>query len=128
MHNFIIFYEGKEETSPLVRLLNIFEQIYTRTGKRRLGEISRNGVVGFKMRFTPPTYMGAFSRWNRLSRIVAKYHTQSFRRMMINLLQSHNIVAFLAVRQDVLKWGLSKYHGDGTGKPGHLQFRFCRES
>jgi hypothetical protein len=22
-----------------------------------------------------------------------------------------------------LRWALSKYHGDGTGRPGHLQFR-----
>ena len=126
MYNFIIFFEGKEGTSPLVRLLDIFEQIsiihqvhnkawepfdsrtcghislsnlkrcleivfntggtdfeqlnqiYTRKGRRRLEAISSNGVVGFKMRFTPPTYMGAFSRWNRISRIVARYHTQSF--------------------------------------------------
>jgi hypothetical protein len=65
--------------------------------------------------------MEAFSRWHKLSKIVAKYYTQSFRRMMINLLQRNNVVVFLAVRQDVLRWGLSKYHGDGTGKPGHLQ-------
>jgi hypothetical protein len=97
MQNFIIFFGGKEGTSPLVRLLNNFEQIsiihqvnnkgwepfdrhncghmsirnlkrcldivfnkastdfeqlnqiYIRTAKRPLEEISRNGVIGFKM-------------------------------------------------------------------------------
>ena len=35
------------------------------------------------------------------------------------------MTVFIAVRQDVLRWALSKYHGDGTGKPGHLQFRLA---
>ena len=174
MQNFIIFFEEKEGTSPLVRLLDNFEQIsiihqvknkgwepfdrhncgnmsvrnlmrcldivfnkastdfeqlnqiYIKTAKRPLEEINRNGVVGFKMRFAPPTYMEAFSRWNRLSKIVTKYYAQSFKRMMINLLKKSNVVIFLAVRQDLLRWGLSRYHGDGTGKPGHLQFKLAK--
>lgn len=157
MRNFIIFFEEKEGTSPLVRLLNNFEQIsiihqmdnkgwepfdrhncgsmalrnleccldmifnkesidfkrlnqiYTRTAKRPLEEFSKNGVVGFKMRFNAPT---PTSYW-------------SFRRMMFNILKRNDVVVFLAVRQDILKWGLSKYHGDGTGKPGHLQFKLA---
>jgi hypothetical protein len=168
MQNFIIFFNEKEGTSPLVRLLNNFEQItiihqinnkgwepfdrhncghmslrnlkrclnivfskastdfdrlnriYTRTAKRPLERITGDGVIGFKMRFTPPKHLKTFSR-GKLSKMVAKYHTRLFRRMMINLLQRNNVVVFLAVRQDLLRWGLSKYHGDGTGKPGHLQ-------
>jgi hypothetical protein len=169
MQNFIIFFEGKEGTSPLVRLLNNFEQIsiihqvnnkgwepfdrhncghmsirnfkrcldivfskastdfdrlnriYIKTAKRPLEKISREGVIGFKMRFTPHRHIKTFSRWHKLSKKVAKYYTKSFRRMMINLLQKNNVIVFLAVRQDILRWGLSKYHGDGTGKSGHLQ-------
>ena len=41
---------------------------------------------------------------------------------MLDQLKKNNIVVFFAVRQDLLRWGLSKYHGDGTGKTGHLQF------
>ncbi|MFQ5963459.1 MAG: hypothetical protein ACE5KZ_04155 [Candidatus Scalinduaceae bacterium] len=181
MRNFIIFFTEKEGTSPLVHLLDNFEQIsiihqvdssewepvdkawepfdrkncgsmplrslersldiiynkepidfkrlnqiYTRTARRPFKEFSRNGVVGFKMRFTPPRknfpYMAAFSPWNRLSKIFMEW---PFRRMMINLLRRNDVVVFLAVRQDVLRWGLSKYHGDGTGKPGHLQFKIA---
>jgi hypothetical protein len=29
----------------------------------------------------------------------------------------------MAVRQDIFRWGLSRYHGDGSGKQGHLQFK-----
>lgn len=46
---------------------------------------------------------------------------------MIKILRRNDTVVFLAVRQDVFRWGLSKYHGDGTGQPpGHLQFKLAR--
>jgi hypothetical protein len=173
MKDFVIFFEEKEGTSPLVWLLNNFEQIsiiqlvnnegwepfdrhncgyislstlerylemvfrhtpmdvellnqmYVKKGRTPLEVINPSGVVGFKMRFFPPTYIGAFSRWNRFSRILTTYHTQSFKRMMINILKRNKAVVFLAVRQDLLRWGLSKYHGDGTGKPGHIQFKLA---
>jgi hypothetical protein len=44
---------------------------------------------------------------------------------MIDLMKKRNVVAFVMVRQDVLRWALSKYHGDGTGKSGHLQFKLA---
>ena len=40
------------------------------------------------------------------------------------LLARHGVLVFMAVRQDVLRWGLSKYHGSGDGK-GHLQFKLA---
>jgi hypothetical protein len=46
--------------------------------------------------------------------------------MMFDILGRHDVVVLIAVRQDVLRWGLSKYHGDGTGKPGHMQFKMAR--
>jgi hypothetical protein len=45
---------------------------------------------------------------------------------MIDLLKRNSVVVFLVVRQDVLRWALSMYHGDGTGKTGHLQFKLAR--
>ena len=178
MRNFIIFFQGKEGTSPLVRLLNNFERIsiihptnkagwepfdahncgpmpqrrlkrclegifdkdtrdfnhvnrlYTRTSIAPLEEINYKGVVGFKMRFTPPTacppYMVSLLHWNRLTNLCARYYSRSFKRMMFKLLRRKNVVVFLIVRQDVFRWGLSRYHGDGTGKPGHIQFKIAR--
>jgi LPS sulfotransferase NodH len=45
---------------------------------------------------------------------------------MFKIFRRHDVVVFIAVRQDVLRWALSKLHGDGTGRPGHLQFRLSR--
>ncbi len=91
--------------------------IYTATAKLPLCNISSNGIVGFKMRFMPsrisPPFLAAFSPWRKLYKKVAK---KSFRSMMIDLLRRNDVVAFMAIRQDTLRWGLSKYHGDGTGK------------
>jgi len=170
MRNFIIIFAEKEGTSPLVRLLNNFEQIsiihqvdvidwepfdihnrgamtlgnlehcldmifsndaidfnqlnqiYTGTAKKPLVEFDRNGVTGFKMRFTTPRKDSPF--WNRLPK---DFTDSSFRLMMFNVLKRNDVVVFLALRQDILKWALSKYHGDGTGKPGHIQFRLANE-
>ena len=177
MRNFIIFFSGKEGTSPLVRLLNNFDQIsilhqvnnrgwepfdahncgpmplrslkqcldivfnnesidikqvnniYTKTSTRPLEEIRKDGVAGFKMRFASPSnplHIAAFTSWNKLSkRLFQQYNARSFKSMMIELLKKNNTTVFFAVRQDLLRWALSKYHGDGTGKPGHLQFKLA---
>lgn len=178
MRNFIIFFDEKEGTRSLVRLLNNFERIsiihqvnnrgwepfdrqtcgpmslgslercldivfnkssidfkrlnriYTRTSALPLEEISSGiGAVGFKMRFTPPAKIfpniincGAL---NRLSEIFTAYYAQRFKHMMLKVLKKYDIMVFLAVRQDIYRWGLSKYHGDGSGKPGHLQFKLA---
>ena len=173
MKNFIIFFDEKEGTSPLVRLLNNFEkvsivhradswepfdrhacgpislrdlraclellfadgpadfgrlnEIYLKSAKKPLKEIDTSVPVGFKMRFAPTVpalpYIDGFSFWNR--RIEAITMSQ-YRRMMFDVLKKNNVTAFIAVRQDLLRWALSKYHGDGTGKPGHLQFKVAR--
>jgi len=41
---------------------------------------------------------------------------------LFSLLKQFYVTAFVLIRQDVLRWALSKYHGDGTGRKGHLQF------
>jgi hypothetical protein len=46
--------------------------------------------------------------------------------MMRGLLARHDVTAFVVVRRDALRWSLSRYHGDGTGRPGHLQFEVAR--
>ena len=168
MRNFIIIFAEKEGTSPLIRLLNNFEQIsiihqvntqdwepfdihnrgamtlgdlercldmvynkdsanfeklnqiYTRTAKKPLEECSGDTVTGLKMRFTTPGENSPFSN------TLPKHFTHdSFRTMMFNVLKRNDVVVFLALRQDILRWALSKYHGDGTGRPGHLQFKLA---
>jgi len=179
MRSFIIFFDEKSGTSPLVRLLDRFDlitvlhqegntgfepfdrhncgrmalsdlkhcleliydqgprktdelnRIYTRTAKRSLDVIGEKGVVGFKMRFTPPNpypfHINRAPWWNSLyGQKFRKRYFQSFKNMMFDVLARHDIVVLVAVRQDVLRLGLSIYHGDGTGKPGHLQFNLAR--
>jgi hypothetical protein len=60
---------------------------------------AKGASVGFKMRFRRKWAQEIFS-----------------------LLKQYGVTAFVLIRQDVLRWALSKYHGDGTGKKGHLQF------
>lgn len=44
---------------------------------------------------------------------------------MLDCLAVHKPVVFVMVRQDIFRWALSKYHGDGTGRRGHLQFKLA---
>jgi hypothetical protein len=120
----IIFNQGPRNTEQLNR-------IYTATAKRPLDIICEKGVVGFKMRFTPPNpYPLRIERLpfcNRLAeRVFREHYFQSFKEMMFDTLKRHDVIVLMAIRQDVLRLGLSKYHGDGTGEPGHLQFKLAR--
>lgn len=173
MKNFIIFFDEKEGTSPLVRLLDNFERIsiihqvgnwepfdrhscgpmplknlqcclemifgrepadvarlnevYLETAKNPLQETDPGTSVGFKMRFVPPAPVlpltKAFPIWNKG---VEEITRRQYRRMMFDILKRNDVTVFLAVRQDLLRWALSKYHGDGSGNPGHLQFKLAR--
>jgi len=120
----IIFNQGPKNIEQLNR-------IYTATAKRPLEIIGEKGVVGFKMRFTPPNpyplHIEGSPGWNGWAeKFFREHYLQSFKRMMFDTLKRHNVIILMAVRQDVLRLGLSKYHGDGTGEPGHLQFKMAR--
>ena len=158
MRNFVIFFQGKEGSSALVRQLDRFEQIsvicqvgrkglawepfdknacgamtlsdrrrclelifnhepldmealnhiYLKTATNRLGRFDKSNAVGFKMRFKPPWY----TRW-------------WYRRSLLSLFARYRVLVLLLVRQDLLRWALSIYHGDGEGRPGALQFRLA---
>ena len=154
MRDFVMLFDEKEGTTPIVRLLDNFPQvdvirtwgewepfdrhacgpmplasllecidlvysrapvaeinrIYERTATRSLSEFCRGVSVGFKMRFRPSLESESRGR---------------FSAAMIELLKRHDVLVFLAVRQDLLRWALSKYHGDGTGRAGHIQFRLA---
>ena len=176
--NFMLFFDEKEGTSPVVRILDHFagvsvvrqieghgwepfdshncgdmstddlrkcldilfgqrpidirllNDIYTTTARRPLERPSSAGAVGFKMRFSPPRKAPAMvprampAIYRTVSPAWVKYQTTlgKFRRTMFSLIERHHVRVFIAVRQDLFRWALSKYHGDGTGRPGHLQF------
>lgn len=172
MRNFVIFFDAKEGTSAVVRLLDNFERVsvvhlagvvkwepfdrhscgpmpnrtlgrcldhlfapgpvdedeldrlYRASAEWSLAPIKRDAAVGFKMRFDPPAEPSRFLP----SGIAERLRQRSFRRTMFDALRRHDVVVFLAVRQDVFRWALSTYHGDGTGAPGHLQFKLASGS
>jgi hypothetical protein len=114
---------------------------YGRTAKGRLLGISHRGVTGLKMRFrvlTLPWYPDRLPGLHRVLRQVLprvsralqdlsqRINIGNYKRLMLKILRRNDTVVFLAVRQDVFRWGLSKHHGDGTGQPGHLQFKLAR--
>jgi hypothetical protein len=104
-------------------------RIYCRTSQRPLEDFDKNDDIGFKMRFEPDPEPG---RLTRLTSRIPGFGPQLARRLdierrwyqyrLLSLLRRHKVVVLFAVRQDLYRWALSKYHGDGTGKDGHLQF------
>jgi len=172
LRNFVIFFEEKEGTTPLIHLLEQFQQIsivrqrgkqepfdehvcgpmtqanlrsclelifndqpadmdalnevYTTTAKEPLESFDKATSVGFKMRFVPKKLQsGLFAEIWPFGKWQSRRAKQAYRRMMLDLLGKYDVVVFIAVRQDIFRWALSKYHGDGTGKPGHLQFHLA---
>ena len=120
----IIYGQGPKNIEQLNR-------IYTKTAKRPLDIINEKGVVGFKMRFTPPIpdpfhINELFASNDRLTNSIQQRYIRYFKNMMFDILKRHDVIVLMAVRQDLLRLGLSIYHGDGTGKPGHLQFKMAR--
>ena len=101
-------------------------KIYTRTADRPLDHYDNSGIVGFKMRFDLPAGRGWLSdiiaRWDSswANKLRINQRWQEYR--LLSLLRKHKVVVLFAVRQDLFRWALSKYHGDGTGRDGHLQF------
>jgi len=114
----IIYQEGEIDYHAL-------NKIYTKTAAHPIDEVDYTGIIGFKMRFVSPARFISVKRWQIFKRIYGNYHFKIFKKMMINILRRHNVVVFMVVRQDIFRWGLSKYHGDGTGKSGHLQFKLA---
>lgn len=115
----LVFTPGDDHVAKL-------NKIYTRTADRPLDHYETSDNIGFKMRFALP------AEQTRISRLIARrgprwlhdlrIDQRRYERNLFALLRKHRVVVLFAVRQDLFRWALSKYHGDGTGKDGHLQF------
>ena len=83
--------------------------------------------IGLKMRWTPPRvfYSGLSAFDLPVNRMFKGYRYRRYYDSMVQTLLDADVAPMLAVRQNVFKWALSKYHGDGTGKKGHLQFKLA---
>lgn len=168
---FVMFFDQKEGTSPVVRLLHRFpgvevlhhppgrgwepfdrhncgpmsldsllecldlifsgasaeeaNGIYERTAKAPLADYETTAAVGFKMRFEPPGEPRIPAGLGVLRGSIEARYRRQFSDAMVDLLERRGVVVFLAVRQNLMRWALSKYHGDGTGRAGHIQFRLA---
>jgi len=103
--------------------------IYQRSAKAPLLPIADSHAVGLKMRFRPPNRnvpTRGGTRFHVIGRATKKVRTTTFRPRMIRLVRELDLTVLVTVRQDVLRWSLSKYHGDGTGNQGHLQFALAK--
>jgi hypothetical protein len=118
------------------RPLNLahLNELYLSTARAPLRSFGCNGSVGFKMRIVPPWDLpnlraDSAYRSNRavdfVCRSIRRIERNSFRSLMADLLGELDVVVFVMVRQNIFRWAISKYHGDGSGKPGHLQFRMA---
>jgi hypothetical protein len=174
---FIILFDEKEGTSPLVQLLDKFPQVavvhqvdrqgwepfdrhncgpmslsaletcleeifgadqididrvnrtYGKTASRDLAFDTSAKIIGFKMRYASPSVApvagDVFGIVDSVRRLRRRRENVRFHRMMLSLLRRHDVVVLMAIRLDTLRWALSKYHGDGNCRPGHLQFRLA---
>lgn len=120
-----LVYSGKKSAE---KQLN---QLYLRSAERPLDHYDKSGDIGFKMRFYAPDEPDWLARI--LGRWGARWFTavdvikSRYERGILSVLRKNKVVVLFAVRQDLFRWALSKYHGDGTGRDGHLQFDVAYE-
>lgn len=96
---------------------DVLNGVYKKKSMFNLVNFSNDlGVVGFKMRYRSKDSIFRTLGFERLNSFL-------FHRFFMRYLKKHGVVVFVMFRCDRLRWALSKYHGDGTGKKGHLQFK-----
>jgi hypothetical protein len=114
--------------------LERINELYLSTARAPLRSFQCTGSVGFKMRIVPPWDLpnlraDSASRKNPAidfaCRTIRRIERNSFKKLMAESLAELGVVVFVMVRQDIFRWAISKYHGDGSGRPGHLQFRMA---
>ena len=110
--------------------MNVLNSIYTKTASAPLEKIGAGTSIGFKMRLNylhkKLSYFRSMPRIRaRLQNYWNAYLRNRYKHMLFRIFKKNSVIVFVAIRQDILRWSLSKYHGDGTGKNGHLQFRLA---
>lgn len=151
MKNFIIFNTEKEGSCALVTTLDQFEQVtiisdFIEPFDRHMFVNDPHGP-GYDMsiedfiKCLSLIYGSSEGYLEELNSIYGRYRSdcrfdfakdtslgckmrfrRKWKKELFSLLKRYEVTAFVLIRQDVLRWALSKYHGDGTGKKGHLQF------
>ena len=106
--------------------IEALNRIYRKTADASIAAFDKDCSVGFKMRFTPQQVNPLRKFPIRWVRETARRAVRSlFKRTMFSIFREYDVVVFVAVRQDIFRWALSRYHGDGSGRVGHLQFELA---
>jgi hypothetical protein len=116
-----LIYQRPRDTQSLVAAYR------DKVPERKLVPLPSDVSVGLKMRWKPPrtVHVGAEVLDLPLNRLFKRQRYRAYREYMVNMLHENGVVPMLAVRQNIFKWALSKYHGSGNGKVGHLQFQLA---
>jgi hypothetical protein len=151
MNNFIIFNTEKEGSCALVMTLDNFEKVniisdYIEPFDRHMF-IGKHGVSGKDiakedfLKCLSIIYDSSNNYLEELNLVYSQYNNQckfkfskdkshgfkmrqrqQWKSGIFSILKKFDVTAFVLIRQDVFRWALSKYHGDGKGGKGHLQF------
>lgn len=149
MQNFIIFFDEKVGSSAIVSMLNNFDKIdvlhqidnegWEPFDKHNSGDISAEDLRAC-MRLIFDDSADHMTALNRIYTKTATRPLEAFRkdnsrcfkmrpwrfwRELPGILKENEIAAVILLRTDLLRWALSHYHGDGTGKKGHIQFKLA---
>ena len=94
---------------------------------RTLVSLPETGSVGLKMRWRPPDVFHCGYELIDLpvNRLFREMRRSRHFAAMTEQMAAHDVVPMMAARQDIFRWALSKYHGSGSGKKGHLQFKLA---
>lgn len=179
MRNFIILFQGKEGSTPLVAMLDNHPEvtilrtkidktsgwepfdihrgrrmthrtvnncldiyfapgpvdmeqlhaIYRRERSFLFRPVKPEAARGFKIRWKSTMAISYWRRGTLIGKLAGRtsyIYNPGFRRMLQGKMKQYNLVVFVLVRQDMLRWALSRYHGDGTGRHGHIQFKMAK--
>jgi len=110
--------------------LEQLNQIYMKTAASPLVYDPAKPLIGFKMRLQArrgfQDFIGRFSQNSWLLSNARAIDKKLSAATLFKLFKKHRVTVFVVIRKDLLRWGLSKYHGDGSGREGHLQFQLAR--
>jgi hypothetical protein len=106
----LIYGDTRDYLAPL-------NEIYTKTAQGPIVPFDKGKSIGFKIRLR--------SKQHHPFVLLRKWRDYRFRQVSYELFQNYGVVVFILIRQDVFRWAVSEYHGDGKGGSGHLQFKLA---
>lgn len=104
---------------------NALNSVYAKTARQPLETGGTGEITGFKMRLYNMAYLTRRKWYNRLP-LMLKFNQYRHKKLLIRNIKKYNLHVFIAVRQNIFRRALSKYHNEqnDSGKQ-HLQFKIA---